>query len=508
MHIISSKPIVSTAALTSHACDALIVGVFSPVGKDKKLTAPVASLALIEALNLSAASKADLPTAIGKTHTVYPATGSAVKAARVVCVGLGEEKVFTTKQYAKAIRAALGDCANEHVKTVVHGFMDAIVIDADTASKARHALSLAHEACYKYDTTLSKKATARALTTVMLPVANAADLKAATLGAQQGAAIGQGANVTRELANLPANICTPKYLAKQAQAIAKQFGMGCEVLERKQLQALKMGSFLSVAAGSDEPPRLIVLKYNGVKKGDKKAQSPQVLVGKGVTFDTGGISLKPGLGMDEMKFDMCGAASVLGTMHAIAAMGLSINVVAIIPATENMPNGRATKPGDVVTSMSGQTIEILNTDAEGRLILCDALTYAERFKPAAVIDVATLTGACVVALGAVNSGLYGNDDALIGKLQAASKTSLDGAWHMPMGEEYHEQLKSNFADIANIGGPPAGSVTAACFLAKFTKAYSWAHLDIAGTAWKGGAIKGATGRPVGLLAQYLIDVAA
>ncbi len=504
MITITAKSIVLSTALSSQACDALIVGVFTSTGKPKLLNAPAASLAVLEALNLSVAGKADLPSSLAKTHTVYPAAGSAIKAARVVCVGLGDEQNLNAKNYAKAVRAALNDCANEHIKTVILGIMDAPVNDADPCIKARHALSLAHEVCYRYDTTLSKKAGIRALANLVLPVANAGELKAASLGAKQGAAIGQGANLTRELANLPANFCTPKHLAKQAQGIAKQFGMGCDILERKQLQALKMGSFLSVAAGSDEPPRLIVLKYNGGKKG----AAPQVLVGKGVTFDTGGISLKPGLGMDEMKFDMCGAASVLGTMQAIATMGLAINVVAIIPATENMPNGGATKPGDVVTSMSGQTIEVLNTDAEGRLILCDALTYAERFKPAAVIDVATLTGACVVALGAVNSGLYGNNDRLIAQLQSASKTSLDGAWHMPMGEEYHEQLKSNFADIANIGGPPAGSVTAACFLSKFTKAYPWAHLDIAGTAWKGGAVKGATGRPVGLLTQYLIDVAA
>ncbi len=504
MTVINAKPLLATHTLDSFTCDALIVGVFSSSAKNKKIHAPTASLALLEALNLSAAGKADLPNALGKTHTVYPTSASGIKAARVVCVGLGDASQLSVKNYVKAMRAALADCANEQVKTVVHGFMDAALTDADTLSKARHALSVAHEVCYRYDTTLSKKAGVRAMTTLVLPVATSTDLKAASLGAKQGAAIGQGANLTRELANLPANICTPKYLAKQAQSMAKQFGMGCDILERKQLQALKMGSFLSVAAGSDEPPRLIVLKYNAGKKG----AAPQVLVGKGVTFDTGGISLKPGLGMDEMKYDMCGAASVLGTMQAIATMGLAINVVAIIPATENMPNGRATKPGDVVTSMSGQTIEVLNTDAEGRLILCDALTYAERFKPVAVIDVATLTGACVVALGAVNSGLYGNDDALVAKVQAASKASLDGAWHMPMGEEYHEQLKSNFADIANIGGPPAGSVTAACFLSKFTKSYPWAHLDIAGTAWKSGAAKGATGRPVGLLTQYLIDAVA
>ena len=505
---ISSKIVVSTAPLAQLSCDALIIGVFSSEakteGKAKKLSAPPASMAVLEALKLSAAGKADLPSAIGKTHTVYPASDTAVKAARVVCVCLGDAKKFDIKQYAKALKAALGDCANEHVKTVVSALMDAPIASGSMADKARFSMSLAYEACYRYDATLSKKAPPRAMNTLVLPVTTAQDSALATLGAAQGAAIGQGANLARELGNLPANICTPKYLAQQANSLAKQFDLGIEVLERKQLEALKMGSFLSVAAGSDQPPRLIVLKHNGGKKG----AAPQVLVGKGVTFDTGGISLKPGLAMDEMKYDMCGAASVLGTMHAIAAMKLPINVVAIIPATENMPSGRATTPGDVVTSMSGQTIEVLNTDAEGRLILCDALTYAERFKPVAVIDVATLTGACVVALGAVNSGLYGNNDALVAKLQAASKASLDGAWHMPMGEEYHEQLKSNFADIANIGGPPAGSVTAACFLSKFTQAYPWAHLDIAGTAWKGGAAKGATGRPVGLLTQYLIDVAS
>ncbi len=510
---ISAQTPIHTSSLTELGGDALIVGVFAnekaatPSHKaskaNKALSAPEQSLAVFKALQLSPASLADLPTALGKTHTVYPAANGVVKAARVVCVGLGQASQFNAKAYTKALRAALSDCANEHIKTVVMGVLDADAQDLDMQGKARFALSLAHEVCYRYDATLSKKAASRALATLVLPCADATQRKLAALGAQQGAAIGQGANLTRELANLPANLCTPSYLAKQAQGIAKQFKLNCEVLERQQIQALKMGSFLSVAAGSDEPPRLVVLKYMG----GKKTAAPHVLVGKGVTFDTGGISLKPGLNMDEMKYDMCGAASVLGTMHAVAAMGLPINVIAIVVATENMPNGRATKPGDVVTSMSGQTIEILNTDAEGRLILCDALTYAERFKPAAVVDVATLTGACVVALGAVNSGLYGNNDALIDRLKAASTRSQDAAWHMPMGEEYHEQLKSNFADIANIGGPPAGSVTAACFLSKFTKAYPWAHLDIAGTAWKSGAAKGATGRPVGLLTQYLIDAA-
>ena len=508
---LSFKTIAPNKALTQ-ACDALIVGVYAQpaakAGAKKAAKSPQAAYALpantqaaLDALNLSGAALADLPTGAGKTHTLYVPEGCAIQAARIICVGLGEAAACDAKTYAKALRAALNDCANAPVKSVVNGLQGLDVPSMDAAGQARMAASLAHEVSYRYDATLSKKANLPTLATIYLP---SADAKAADLGASQGNAIGQGANLTRELANLPANICTPKYLAQQAQALAKEFNLGCEVLERKQLQALKMGSFLSVAAGSDEPPRLIVLKYEGGKKG----AAPQVLVGKGVTFDTGGISLKPGEGMDEMKYDMCGAASVLGTLRAAAQMQLKINLIGIIVATENMPNGHATKPGDVVTAMNGTTIEVLNTDAEGRLILCDALTYAERFNPVAVVDIATLTGACVIALGAVHSGLFGNNDALVGKLLQAGKTALDPAWHMPLGGDYQDQLKSNFADLANIGGRPAGSVTAATFLNHFTKNYPWAHLDIAGTAWKSGAAKGATARPVGLLAQYLIDAAA
>jgi leucyl aminopeptidase len=308
-------------------------------------------------------------------------------------------------------------------------------------------------------------------------------------------------DLTRDLGNLPGNVCTPTYLGETAKKLAKDFDMKVEVLGLKQLEALKMGSLLSVTRGTAQPPQFIVLQYQGA--GAKAA--PVVLVGKGVTFDSGGISLKPGEAMDEMKYDMCGAASVLGTLRAVAELGLKLNVVGIIPAVENMPSGTATKPGDIVTSMSGQTIEILNTDAEGRLILCDALTYAERFKPAAVIDIATLTGACIIALGHHNSGLFSKNDELAGELLDASREASDPAWRLPLDDEYQEQLKSNFADIANIGGRPAGSVTAACFLSRFTEAYPWAHLDIAGTAWKSGAAKGATGRPVPLLTQFLID---
>ncbi|MDP3270648.1 MAG: leucyl aminopeptidase [Limnobacter sp.] len=320
-------------------------------------------------------------------------------------------------------------------------------------------------------------------------------------GAAIGQAIGNGMQLTKDLGNLPGNICTPNYLAETAKALAKQYKLGVDVLDHKKMEALGMFSLLSVGKASSEPPKLIVLKYNGAK--DPK-EAPVVLVGKGITFDTGGISLKPGAGMDEMKYDMCGAASVLGTMKAAAEMKLALNLIVVVPTAENMPAGNASKPGDVVVSMSGQTIEILNTDAEGRLILCDALTYVERFNPAAVVDVATLTGACIVALGHVNSGLFSPDDDLANELFKAGQNALDTAWRMPLDEEYHEQLKSNFADMANIGGPPAGSVTAACFLQKYTKAYSWAHLDIAGTAWHSGKAKGASGRPVPLLAEFVM----
>ncbi len=299
----------------------------------------------------------------------------------------------------------------------------------------------------------------------------------------------------------PPTFVHPLFWPILQKKIGKSLKLKVQVLDTKQLTALKMGSFLSVAQGSEQPPKLIVMEY----KGTSAKTAPTVLVGKGVTFDTGGISLKPGAEMDEMKFDMCGAASVLGTMQAIASMKLAVNLVGVVVATENMPSGKAVKPGDIVTSMSGQTIEILNTDAEGRLILCDALTYVARFKPAAVIDIATLTGACVIALGGHHSGLFTQNEKLSAELTAAGKTAGDTCWPMPLDEEYQDLLKSNFADMANIGGRAAGSISAACFLARFTKAYDWAHLDIAGTAWKSGAAKGATGRPVGLLTRYLIN---
>jgi len=311
-----------------------------------------------------------------------------------------------------------------------------------------------------------------------------------------------GIHLAKDLGNLPGNICTPTYLATQAQKLAKQHSkIKTSVLEESDMKKLGMGSLLSVSIGSRQPAKLITMEYMA---GDKK-QAPIVFVGKGVTFDSGGISLKPGGGMDEMKYDMCGAASVIGVMNAIAEMQLAINVVGIVPTVENMPDGLASRPGDIVTSMSGQTIEILNTDAEGRLILCDALTYAEKFNPDVVIDIATLTGACIVALGAHPAGLLSNHNPLANDLLSAGQTSGDRCWQLPLWDDYQDQLKSNFADMANIGGKGAGTITAACFLSRFTKKYHWAHLDVDGVAWKSGAHKGATGRPVGLLAQYVLD---
>jgi leucyl aminopeptidase len=330
------------------------------------------------------------------------------------------------------------------------------------------------------------------------------DNQEAKIALKQGIALSSGVSLAKDLGNLPPNVCTPTYLAEQALAMVKSHGLTVQVLGREEMKKLGMGSFLGVAQGSAQPPKLIILQH---LRGEKN-QKPVVLVGKGITFDTGGISLKPGAEMDEMKYDMCGAASVLGTFKAIAEMDLQLNVIGIIPTCENMPDADAIRPGDVLTSMSGQTIEVLNTDAEGRLILCDALTYAERFEPSSVVDIATLTGACVIALGHHASGLFSNQDRLAKELLSAGEESLDRAWHMPLWEEYQPQLDSNFADVANICGRAGGSITAACFLSRFTKKYHWAHLDIAGTAWNSGKEKGSTGRPVPLLTEFLKKRAA
>ncbi|MFM0740007.1 leucyl aminopeptidase [Paraburkholderia xenovorans] len=441
----------------------------------------------------------DMDGKAGTTLFLHEVSG--IGASRVLLVGLGKQDTFGQKAYGEAVRAAWRALLATKVVQVTFTLAQLPILERSADWGVRAAILALRELTYKFTQMKSKPDTStRALKRIVFSV-DTGDEKAAKLAAKQGAALASGMDLTRDLGNLPSNVCTPTYLANTAKKLAKDWKLKVEVLGEKQCEALRMGSFLSVTAGSVEPAQFIVLQYHG---GAAKA-APVVLVGKGVTFDTGGISLKPGEGMDEMKYDMCGAGSVLGTLRAVAEMGLKINVVGIIAAVENMPSATATKPGDIVTSMKGLTIEVLNTDAEGRLILCDALTYAERFKPAAVIDIATLTGACIIALGHHNSGLFSKDDALAGELLDASREASDPAWRLPLDDEYQDQLKSNFADLANIGGRPAGSVTAACFLSRFTEAYPWAHLDIAGTAWKSGAAKGATGRPVPLLAQFLID---
>lgn len=453
--------------------------------------------------------KSEFQGRIGSTLILRDLTG--VTATRIVLVGLGKQADYNARAQAAGERAFAQVCVQARL-TEGTSCLAGIAYGTSTArDRARIAASSVGEATYHYDASFGKPdPDARPkLKKVSLLVAKA-DQHAANEGLKEGRALAQGMSLARTLGNMPGNLCTPTYLGDTAKKLGREFkSIKVNVLDRKQIEALGMGSFLSVAKGSAEPPRFIVMHYKGkdaIKK-TAKSKGPIVLVGKGITFDSGGISIKPAGTMDEMKFDMCGAASVLGTMRAIAEIELAGEVIGLIPACENLPSGTANKPGDVVTSMSGQTIEILNTDAEGRLVLCDALTYAERFKPSAVIDIATLTGACVTALGSVNSGLFSTDDALADALLAAGKQALDPAWRMPLDDAYQEQLKSNFADMANIGGPPAGAVTAACFLSRFTKSYSWAHLDIAGTAWRGGKDKGSTARPVPLLVQYLLNQA-
>jgi len=476
--------------------DAIIVGVHA--GGELTPAAKALDRACSGAIN-AAVKSGDMT---GKRGAILPLLGlKGVAAPRVLLTGLGSKDDFDERAFGDAVRSSL-KAFNGAAKNVAVAALDWQVRGRDAEWQACNVAIAARETAFRTDELKSKRepVTQGAETVAVLSKTRSAPSER---GLRYGAAISNGMELAKRLGNLPPNICTPSFLAEEARRMAKKWKLDVEVLETKQMEALKMGSFLSVARGSEQPPRLIVLKYKGAAKG-----APIVLVGKGITFDSGGISIKPGAAMDEMKFDMCGAASVLGTLRAVAELKLKINVVGVVAACENMPSGAAVKPGDIVTSMSGQTIEILNTDAEGRLILCDALTYSERFKPSAVINIATLTGACVVALGGVNSGLFSNDDALANQLMAASRESGDLAWRMPLDEDYQEQLKSNFADMANIGTPGAGAVIAACFLARFTKAYPWAHLDIAGTAWKGGAAKGATGRPVPLLTQFLIDRAS
>jgi leucyl aminopeptidase len=474
--------------------DCLVVGVYE--GKKLSESAEALDKATDKAIS-QVLKSGDMDGKLASTLVLHHLSG--IEASRVMLVGLGKAAEFTERQYRQCVRAAI----KAMPKGVTNaGFLltELAIKKSDLASKVAHLVEVAQDASYQINAIKDKKTPANPLekVTVYVEKSDAAQAEAAV---KTGLAIAHGVTLAKDLGNLPPNICTPTYLGEQAKALAKEYGFKVEVLDKAQIEKLGMGSFLGVAQGSLEPPKLIVLQH---LKG-KKSQKPVALVGKGITFDTGGISLKPGAEMDEMKYDMCGAASVLGTFKAIGEMGLDLNVVGIIPTCDNMPSGNALKPGDVLTSMAGLTIEVLNTDAEGRLILCDALTYAERFEPSAVVDIATLTGACVIALGHHASGLFSNQDALAKELLEAGEKAHDRAWHMPVWEDYQGQLDSNFADMANIGGRAGGSITAACFLSRFAKKYDWAHLDIAGTAWKSGKEKGGTGRPVPLLTTFLMQ---
>ncbi len=438
----------------------------------------------------------------GKSAETFPVVGlRRGPAQRILLVGLGPKAKFGRKAYRRAVYAATQWLAKSGAGDAVSWLAADGVPGIDVYYAVRQAVESVSNALYRIpDLKTARKPGPPKISRFGLVVPDA-DAQEAERGVKDGRGVAAGSALMKNLANLPANVCTPRYLADAATALAKGHkSVRVQVLDEREIKRLGMGSFLSVTRGSEEPPRLIVFEYGGGKKGE----APVALVGKGITFDTGGISLKQPSGMDEMKFDMSGAASVFGTIEALATIGAPVNVVGIVPTCENMPGGRATKPGDIVTSMSGKTIEVLNTDAEGRLILCDGITYSRRFKPRAVVDIATLTGACVIALGAHYCGLFSPDEKLAAGIVAAGERSDDRAWRLPVAEEYGELLKSNFADMANVAGREAGAITAACFLWKFTDGLSWAHLDIAGSAYLTGSHKGSTGRPVPLLVDWLL----
>ncbi|MDB5964080.1 MAG: leucyl aminopeptidase [Polaromonas sp.] len=472
--------------LCAEKCDALVVLV-PQNGKG-----PAEQGDAISAMVALALKSGDFDAKPGKLLSCYRTPG--VAAPRLVLAGTGDG---SAKNVRAAVAAAVGSLKNGNIRRIT---VSLVALDEATADGVRAAVVACGDAAYAYTATRAKS-TGAVLEQVVVAAADAASARS---GFEKGVALCHGIALAKEWGNRPSNHATPTLLAGAAKALGKLPGIKVDVLGPKEVAKLGMGSFMAVAQGSEEPLRFIVLQYDGGAKG----AAPLVLVGKGITFDTGGISIKPASEMDEMKYDMCGAASVLGTFRTLADLKPAINVIGLIPACENMPDGRAIKPGDVVTSMSGQTIEILNTDAEGRLVLCDALTYAERFKPRAVVDIATLTGACVVALGSIRSGLFSGDDALAQALSDAGESSLDLCWRLPLDDDYAEGLKTNFADVANVAGRAGGAVTAAKFLQRFTSKFPWAHLDIAGTAWKGGAAKGSTGRPVGLLVDYVLAQAA
>ncbi|MEJ5904229.1 leucyl aminopeptidase [Pseudomonas kermanshahensis] len=490
--------VVKSVAAASVKTATLVV----PVGEGRKLGAVAKAVdQACEGAISAVLKRGDLTGKPGQTLLLHSLPG--LKAERVLLVGSGKDEALGDRAWRKLVASVAGVLKGLNGGDAVLALDDIAVSNRDAHyGKYRLLAETLQDGEYVFDRFKSQKAEPRALKKVTL-LADKAGLAEVERAVKHATAIATGMAFTRDLGNLPPNLCHPSFLAEQAKELGKAHkGLKVEVLDEKKIKDLGMGAFYAVGQGSDQPPRLIVLNYQGGKKADK----PFVLVGKGITFDTGGISLKPGAGMDEMKYDMCGAASVFGTLRAVLELQLPINLVCLLACAENMPSGGATRPGDIVTTMSGQTVEILNTDAEGRLVLCDALTYAERFKPQAVIDIATLTGACIVALGSHTSGLMGNNDDLVGQLLDAGKRADDRAWQLPLFDEYQEQLDSPFADMGNIGGPKAGTITAGCFLSRFAKAYNWAHMDIAGTAWvSGGKDKGATGRPVPLLTQYLLD---
>ena len=487
---------VKTDALTEITAECAIVGIY----ENSTLTAA--------AKEFDAKSKGALKEAMketgfkgkhGQAQLVLKVPG--VAANRVLLVGLGKSDQLDDIKLERAAKAAAKYLTGTSIKSAVYTLHTEA---KDVARGARDGVAAIHYGIYRFEECRGKQYKKEALALKKILVA--ADQKDATAirkAVKEGDAIGIGVKFTRDLGNLPGNICTPTYLATEAKKMGRGYeNLKVTVLDEKKMAELGMGSLLSVSKGSRQPAKLIIFEY----RGGKKNEAPNAIVGKGLTFDAGGISLKPGPGMDEMKYDMCGGASVFGTIKALCEMGAKKNVVGVVPASENLPDGDANKPGDIVTSMSGQTIEILNTDAEGRLILCDALTYTERFKPKTVIDIATLTGACVVALGSHATGLLGNDEGVIEALKTAGNNSGDRVWPLPLWEEYDRQLDSPFADMQNIGGKEAGTITAACFLSRYTKKFRWAHLDVAGTAWNSGSSeKTATGRPVPLLTRYLLD---
>ncbi|SFX21386.1 leucyl aminopeptidase [Marinospirillum alkaliphilum] len=489
------KLVTQSPALTETACVVL------PVLQDGSLTPAGEALdKATESLVRQLIERGDFKARLGKTFLMPFAPGA--EAQRILLVGMGEENKLTDSKFRKACQAAYDHLAQLSLHDCLITLADTPLKQRDSAWKLRLLAEMAETSFYRFTEFKSVAANEDLPTEINFWWPDNHEGKDGEKALAIGQAIGQGKNLARTLGNRPGNVCTPIHLADTAlELITKDPAFTATILDEQQMAELGMNSLLSVGKGSDQPPRLIVVEYKGSK--DPEAR-PHVLLGKGITFDTGGISLKPGEGMDEMKFDMCGAASVLGALEAVRQLKPKLNLVFMIAAAENMPSGRASKPGDIYTTLSGKTVEVLNTDAEGRLVLCDALTYAERFNPETVVDIATLTGACIIALGHQATGLLSNDEDLAAELLKAGLDAEDRAWQLPLWEEYQEQLDSNFADLQNIGGRPAGTITAACFLSRFAENFRWAHLDIAGTAWHSGKQKGATGRPVGLLVQYLL----